>query len=144
MTAHHSRPEREESRMPLPPSVAAMGEPSADLRRLGEALKARGADVLSETVAQTTGSGEIVDPPVQERFERICTNSTIAVARWIAGDGLEVTNDAARETSRIFGELAAHRAASLNEVTRRCFWWRNVMAEVLREIAEEQDLSAAV
>jgi diguanylate cyclase (GGDEF)-like protein len=90
------------------------------------------------------GSGEAVDATVQERFERICTNSTSAVARWIAGEGLEVTKDAARETSKIFGELAAHRAASLNEVTRRCFWWRNVMAEVLREIAAEMGVSADV
>ena len=63
-------------------------------------------------------------------FRRVCTNSTVAVARWIAGDDLEVTHDSARETSKIFGELAAHRAASLQEVTRRSFWWRNVMADV--------------
>jgi diguanylate cyclase (GGDEF)-like protein len=126
--------------VPAPPT--AFEAPSRDLRRLGEALKARSDDVLSETVAQTAGNGEVVDPPVQERFERICTNSTIAVARWIAGDGLEVTRDAARETSKIFGELAAHRAASLTEVTRRCLCWRNVMADVLRERAAELEVSA--
>jgi len=82
-------------------------------------------------------SGEIVDEPVQVSFERICSKSTIAVARWIAGEGLEVTNDASRETSKIFGELAAHRAASLHEVTRRSLWWRNVMAEMLRDCAAE-------
>jgi diguanylate cyclase (GGDEF)-like protein len=119
-----------------------MAEPSADLRRLGEALKARSGDVLSETVAQTAGTGERVDAPVQERFERICVNSTVAVARWIAGDGLEVTRDAARETSKIFGELAAHQAASLNEVTRRCFCWRNVMADVLRDSAAQLEVGA--
>ena len=63
----------------------------------------------------------------------------MAVARWIAGEGVEVTNDAARETSQIFGELAARRAASLNEVTRRSLWWRNVMADILRESAVELD-----
>src|SRR5271166_3998131 len=82
-------------------------------------------------------SCEIVDEPVQVSFERICSKSTIAVARWIAGEGLEVTNDASRETSKIFGELAAHRAASLHEVTRRSLWWRNVMAEMLRDCAAE-------
>jgi diguanylate cyclase (GGDEF)-like protein len=129
--------------VPSPPALPTE-EPAGDLCRLGAELNARADDVLSRTVERTAGSGEIVDPPVQERFERICANSTTAVARWIAGEGLEVTNHAARETSKIFGELAAHRAASLNEVTRRCFWWRNVMAEVLREIATELDVSGDV
>jgi diguanylate cyclase (GGDEF)-like protein len=110
-----------------------------DVARLGEALKARAGHVLEETVARTIGSGEVVDALVQERFERICAGSTLAVARWIAGEGLEVTTDSARETSQIFGELAARRAASLNEVTRRSLWWRNVMADELREIAAQLD-----
>ncbi|HEV7584992.1 MAG TPA: EAL domain-containing protein [Solirubrobacteraceae bacterium] len=143
MTAERSHSGRADIRVPAPPSLPTT-EPDGDLCRLGKDLYLRADDVLARTVAETVSSGEIVDPPVQERFERICTNSTTAVARWIAGEGLEVTNDAARETSKIFGELAAHRAASLNEVTRRCFWWRNVMAEVLREIADGQDVSAEV
>jgi diguanylate cyclase (GGDEF)-like protein len=105
------------------------------MRRLGEAVLARADEVLAETVARTQDSGENVEPLVQQSFERICTNSTVAVSRWIAGHGLEVTHDSARETSRIFGELAARRAASLQEVTRRMFWWRNVFAEVMRDAA---------
>ena len=117
-------------------STSEPGEPSAEqLRLLGDALHARAPEVLRETVEQTRDSGEQVTGKVQESFERICSNSTVAVARWIAGDGLEVTLDASRETSHIFGELAAHRAASLHEVTRRSFWWRNVMADVLRDCA---------
>ena len=54
---------------------------------------------------------------------------------------MEVAIEAGRETWEIFGELAAHRAASLNEVTWRCFWWRNVMAEVLCESATQLDVS---
>jgi diguanylate cyclase (GGDEF)-like protein len=108
-----------------------------DFRRLGEAVVARCEDILAETVRQTGQSGQVVEESVQGSFERICTNSTIAVARWIAGDGLDVTRDAAIETSKIFGELAAHRAASLHEVTRRSMWWRNVMGDVMRERAAE-------
>ncbi|MHB8235141.1 MAG: diguanylate cyclase, partial [Solirubrobacteraceae bacterium] len=114
---------------------------AADLRRLGDATLARCEDILRETVAQTSKSGQAVEEPVQRSFEEICTASTTAVARWIAGDGLEVTLDASRATSRIFGELAAHRAASLHEVTRRSLWWRNVMADVLREEAGKSDVS---
>ncbi len=50
--------------------------------------------------------------------------------------------EAGKETWEIFGELAAHRAASLNEVTWRCFWWRNVMAEILQESATELTVSS--
>ncbi len=122
--------------VPQPPSEQIQADP-ADLRRLGEMLCARKDEVLRRTVEATAGSGEAVDEPIQHSFERICCNSTVAVARWIAGDGLEVTMDASRETSKIFGELAAHRAASLHEVTRRSFWWRNVMTEVAQECARE-------
>jgi diguanylate cyclase (GGDEF)-like protein len=121
-------------RVPAPPS--ALAEVAVDGRcSLGRALVERAEEVLAETVERTRQSGQVVDAVVQERFERICTNSTIAVARWIAGEGLEVTRDASRETSKIFGELAAHRAASLHEVTRRSFLWRDVMADVLRDAA---------
>jgi diguanylate cyclase (GGDEF)-like protein len=116
----------------------AQSRRAQQMRRLGEAVLARRADVLRETVERTRDSGEPVDGSVQESFEQICRNSTTAVARWIAGDGLEVTNDSARETSHIFGELAAHRAASLQEVTRRMFWWRNVFGDVMREEAAKQ------
>ena len=126
--------------LPTPPS-ALVDEPSEDLRRLGEALKARAADVLNLTVVRTAGSGEAVDAVVQGSFERISTSSTMAVARWIAGEGMKVAIEAGRETWEIFGELAAHRAASLNEVTSRCFSWRNVMAEVLHESATELEIS---
>ncbi len=89
---------------------------------------------------RTAGPDHEVDALVQESFERISRSSTIAVARWISGEGMAVAIEAGRETWEIFGELAAHRAASLNEVTWRCFWWRNVMAEVLGESATQMEL----
>jgi diguanylate cyclase (GGDEF)-like protein len=140
MSPKHSSPGLDEMRVPLPPSVSP-DEPGEDLGRLGEALKARLGDVLEQTVARTSASGEVVDAVVQESFEKICNSSTIAVARWIAGEGMEVAIEAGRETWEIFAELAAHRAASLNEVTRRCYWWRNVMAEVLKDSGTQLGVS---
>ena len=141
MAAQHSRSGRdEEPWLPVPPSAPAEVS-DAELCRLGEALKARTEDVLHLTVLRTAGSDHMVDALVQESFERICNGSTIAVARWIAGEGIEVAVEAGRETWEIFGELAAHRAASLNEVTWRCFSWRNVMAEVLNESATQLEVS---
>jgi len=142
MAAKSSSQTRGEVRVPAPPRTLAE-EGAEELHALGQALQGRADDILTETIARTIGSGEIVDALVQSRFEQICNASTVAVARWIAGEGLEVTNEAARETSKIFGELAARRATSLNEVTRRSLWWRNVMADALRECAEELDVSAA-
>jgi diguanylate cyclase (GGDEF)-like protein len=115
--------------------------PPEDLRRLGEALLARRPAIVSETIERTVGSGEEVEPSVQAAFERVCANSTVAVARWIAGEGLEVTVEASRETSQVFGEIAARRAASLHEVTRRSLWWRNVMADQLRACAADLALA---
>ena len=121
------------------PALAA--ETSEDLVSLGEALKARADEVLEKTVARTIDSGEVVDSIVQESFERICTSSTVAVASWIGGESLERAQETGREAWKIFGELAARRAASLNEVTRRCLCWRDVMAEALDDAARELDAS---
>ncbi len=137
MTAQRFGLKKEEKRPPpVPP--AALRQPVGDLSPLGEALKARAQDVQRETVARTRGAGyEDVDAVVQESFERISISSTMAVSRWIAGEGIEVAVEVGRETWEIFAELAAHRAASLDEVTKRCFAWRNVMVEVLQESAAE-------
>ncbi len=140
MTPARSKQGSQKIHVPLPPSSQAE-QPADGLHALGEALRLRADDVLSRTVARTIESGERVDRVVQEKFERICAGSTVAVARWIAGEDLSVTNDSARETSKIFGDLAVHRAASLNEVIRRSLWWRNVMADVLRESAAELNVS---
>jgi diguanylate cyclase (GGDEF)-like protein len=142
MTAQRSGLEKDEKHAPpVPPD--ALQEPVEDLPVLGEALKARAEDVLAKTVALTAGPGyEQVDHVVQGSFERISVSSTMAVSRWIAGEGVEVAIEVGRETWEIFAELAAQRAASLEEVTRRCFAWRNVMATVLHESAAELDSSA--
>ncbi len=125
----------------LTPPTFPAHETGEDLRRLGEVLKTRTEDVLNETVARTTGQGHDVDALVQESFEKISISSTIAVARWVAGESMEVAIEAGKDTWLIFAELAAHRAASLDEVTKRCFVWRNVMAEVLFKDATQMGVS---
>ena len=118
MTVERSNPERHEQHAPpVPPD--ALQEPVEGLSVLGKALKARAEDVLAQTVAVTAGPGyEQVDGVVQGSFERIGVSSTMAVSRWIAGEGMEVAIEVGRETWEIFAELAEQRAASLEEVTR--------------------------
>ena len=97
--------------------------------------------MLDLTTARASGRNHDVDAVVQDRFERINRSSTIALSRWLAGEGVEAAIEGGKETWIIYGELAAHRAASLNQLTKRCIWWRDSVAEVLRQSAEELNAS---
>jgi diguanylate cyclase (GGDEF)-like protein len=123
---------------------AASTEPVEDLRRLGEALKARTEDVVSGMVLRTTQSGHALDDMVEDSFARVGTVSTVAVARWMAGESPEVAREVGRESWHIFGQLAAQRAAPLNEVTKRCLRWCDAAEDVVRETAAQLDLSREV
>jgi diguanylate cyclase (GGDEF)-like protein len=149
MAARHPSPKEERTQALAPPPAAFAFPPPApaehadpDLHRLGTTLRERTREVLARTVERTVDSGQVVDALVQDSFEQICDIGTIAVARWIAGDGLDVTRDAGEETWKIFGQLAAHRGASLKEVVRRCLIWRDTTADVLRESAARLDTSS--
>jgi len=122
----------------------ALIESGEDLRRLGEALRARTEDVVSGMVLRTQQSGHVLDAVVEERFARVGTVSTVAVARWMAGEGPEAAREVGRESWRIFGQLAAQRAAPLNEVIKRCLRWCDAVDDVVRELAAELDLSQEV
>ena len=127
-------------RPPTPPHEDA-GE---ELRLLGEHLRGRVDAIIALTIARTTGPGHEIDPMVQQSFERVSRTATEAVARWIGGSSIGAAIEAGRETWEIFGELAVHRAALLNEVVWRCFWWRNVMGQALEESAAELGTSPEV
>jgi diguanylate cyclase (GGDEF)-like protein len=102
-----------------------------ELEALGRTLIGRDEEVLALTLARSKAVDERIDAVVQESFERISRSSTIAVARWISGEGLQVAREAGSEMWLIFGELAAQRASSLDDVIRRCLWWRDAMREVI-------------
>ena len=123
-------------------SAAGTDPVLAGVHRLGEALHARSDEVVARTIDETVGSGEALEASIQESFVRIARNSTFAVSRWIAGDDVQVTFASAEETSRVFGEVAAHRSASLQEVLRRTLVWRNVMASILRDCAERLEANS--
>ena len=148
MAAQRSSPRKDEKQASTPapaavapPSSAPAEQTDADLHRLGATLRTRTGEILAVTVDRTVGSGQVVDALVQDSFERICKIATVAVARWMAGEGLDVTREAGKETWYIFGQLAAHRGASLKEVARRCLIWRDCVAEVLRENATQLETS---
>jgi diguanylate cyclase (GGDEF)-like protein len=117
---------------------------SDDLRRLGEALKGSTEEVVAGLQRRSADSRRVLDRLVEDSFARVGTVSTIAVARWMAGDGEEVAREVGRESWRIFGQLAAQRAAPLNEVTKRCLRWRDAAEEVVHAHAAELQLPPAV
>jgi len=125
------------------PIVATVTTSTPDLRRLGELLQSRSAVVVQDMVRRSADAGQTLDAVVEESFERVGAVSTVAVARWMAGEGADVARDLGQESWSIFGQLAAQRAAPLNEVTKRCLRWRDAAAHVTAECAAELRLPEA-
>jgi diguanylate cyclase (GGDEF)-like protein len=126
------------------PSAGETAERIEHLRRLGEQLNSRTDDVVAGMIERSKASDQILDVLVEDSFAKVGSVSTIAVARWMAGEGTDVAREVGQESWRIFGQLAAQRAASLNEVTKRCLRWRDAAADVTRDSAKQLDLPADV
>ena len=99
--------------------------------------------MLQRTVARTHAeSGEEAEGSlVRVSFERICTLSTHAVAAWMSGADPQTLAISGEDAWNIFGQLVAHRAIPLNEVTKRCLRWRDAARDALSECAEELEVS---
>lgn len=115
---------------------------ASELRRLGEALQAREQEVLRRVVARTEGSGRSFEGVVREGLERICTLATGAVASWMTSGSPETGLKAGRGGWHLFGWFASQQSAPLDEITRRCLYWRDAAADVLTDSAEHLDVSA--
>jgi diguanylate cyclase (GGDEF)-like protein len=114
------------------------------LRILGETLNERTEEVVNGIRRRNDESGIVLEQIVEESFVKVGTVSTIAVARWMAGEGAEVAREVGQESWNIFGQLAAQRAAPLNEVTKRCLRWRDAAADVVAKVVDELALPAKV
>jgi diguanylate cyclase (GGDEF)-like protein len=125
-------------------SPAARMELERHLRVLGETLNERTEEVVKGIVRRNQESGVVLEPMVEESFEKVGAVSTVAVARWMAGESPEVAREVGQESWSIFGQLAAQRAAPLNEVTKRCLRWRDAATDLVSEIVEELALPATV
>jgi diguanylate cyclase (GGDEF)-like protein len=131
-----------QTRSPAPPTTT--DTPAAGVRSLGEELHAQTAEVVRRTAARSRDGDATLSAVVEERFERMGEVSTIAVARWMAGESAEVAREVGQEVWHIFGLLAAQRAAPLKDVIKRCLHWRDAASEVLRETAARLELSQEV
>jgi diguanylate cyclase (GGDEF)-like protein len=124
-----------------PVDAAAPPELAEEIQRLGEALGMRVENVLERTVAASRAAGEESDPTVRQSFADIGRASTAAVATWLAGGNPEDGRETGRRAFETYGQLAAQRVASLNEVAKRCLRWRDAVGEVLKEAAAELEVS---
>jgi len=118
-------------------------EQETELTRLGAELSARTPDVVERMMKRSAGSGRMLDRVVEESFEEVGAVSTVAVARWMAGEGEAVAREVGQESWRIFAQLASQREAPLNEVTKRCLRWRDCAAEVVEQSAVDLELEEA-
>jgi len=109
----------------------------AELRRLGQELSARTDEVVARMMKLSAASSRTLDKVVEDSFEDVGTVSTVAVARWMAGEGEAVARDVGQESWRIFAQLASQREAALNEVTKRCLRWRDCALQILDESAAD-------
>ena len=109
----------------------------AELSRLGQELSARTDEVVARMMKLSAESSRTLDKVVEDSFEDVGTVSTVAVARWMAGEGEAVAREVGQESWRIFAQLASQREAALNEVTKRCLRWRDCALEVLDESAAD-------
>src|SRR6478735_3821211 len=116
-----------------------MGNP--ELSRLGLELSSRTDEVVARMMRSSAESSKTLAKVVEESFEDVGTVSTVAVARWMAGEGEAVAREVGRGSWRIFAQLASQREAALNEVTKRCLRWRDATLEVLDESAADLGLA---
>jgi diguanylate cyclase (GGDEF)-like protein len=105
---------------PALPAPAAVDQDL--LRRLGEALNARTDDVVAGMLSRSENSGPTLDAVVEDSFVRVGTVSTIAVARWMAGEGAAVARDVGQESwqlVRMCESFESERQHAHEELTRR-------------------------
>src|SRR3954453_4676256 len=98
---------------------------AVELARLGQELSARTDEVVARMMKLSAASSRTLDKVVEASFEDVGTVSTVAVARWMAGEGEAGAREVGLDPWRIFAELACQRDAALNGVTTRCRRWRD-------------------
>jgi diguanylate cyclase (GGDEF)-like protein len=126
------------------PDVLTEDPAVQDLHRLGHALRRRSTEVVEEIVRLTQAKGTDVDGVIRSSLEGVGNSATEAVAMWMAGGDPWAGSGTATQAWDTFGTLAAHKAAPLDEVTKRCLRWRDVVGVVLRDSATTMEIPADV
>jgi diguanylate cyclase (GGDEF)-like protein len=118
--------------------------PTPEVCRLGHYLFERRDDVIARAESLNRAGSMQLDTATDESVARVVAVSTEAVARWMAGEGVETAREVGREAATIFGQLAIQRAAPLDEITKRALRWRDAAWEVMTEIVVEHGFDEQV
>src|ERR1700722_4371334 len=118
--------------------------PTPEVCRLGQYLYERREDVIARAESLNRAGAVQLDSATDASVARVVAVSTEAVARWMAGEGVETARDVGREAASIFGQLAIQRAAPLGEITKRALRWRDAAWEVMTEIVVEHGFDEQV
>jgi hypothetical protein len=110
---------------------------------LGDALSERVGEVIERVHELTVEAGGVLDPAIEDTFRVAARTATVAVAEWISRGDAEGARDSGLAAASGFAGLATHRDAALNEVAKRCLRWRDCIAAVLMDQADELELSRA-
>lgn len=112
-----------------------------DLHLLGAELARRAPEIAAHVIA-TGADGSGLDPELARSFERLAGAWTLAVARWMTGEGEVAARESGEECLRIFTDLAARRLAPVDQILRLCLRWRDASGHVAARLALRQHLSA--
>jgi diguanylate cyclase (GGDEF)-like protein len=99
---------------------------------LGKSLSLVIDDVVADLKERTNASGHVLDEAIEDIFLDAARTSTAAFALWLSSGDPESARADGMGASRMFGKLAARNDAPLNEVTKRCMRWHDVVAARLR------------
>jgi len=131
------------------PSASLRGaDLTNDLRSLGEAVAARVGDVVEQTLARAKQHGidvashEAIPGVSAGSAAQITEVSTGAIAGWLEGNRPARDSERVQQTWQFYGELAATREASLNDVIMHCLCWRDAVADLLQQSAMELHVSS--
>jgi diguanylate cyclase (GGDEF)-like protein len=144
------KPVRAKKERVSPSALAPGSEAQGDLRSLGAALATRVGDVVEQTLARARKHGvvatshEVIPGVSAGSPAQITEASTIAIAQWLEGNRPAPESESARQTWQFYGELAATREASLNDVIMHCLCWRDAVADVLQRSGAELHVSSEV
>lgn len=89
------------------PTLVSMPDLERQLQALGADLNERTEAVVDGMMQRSRESGATLESMVEDNFAKVGAASTVAVARWMAGEGPEAAREEGMESWRIFGQLAA-------------------------------------
>ncbi|MGO8862084.1 MAG: diguanylate cyclase domain-containing protein [Acidimicrobiales bacterium] len=115
-----------------------------ELAALGAALSVAVDQVVSDLRQRTIESTCVLDEGVEDIFLAAAQTSTAAFALWLTSGDPDEARRNGLEAVRLFAKLAARDDAPLNEVTKRCMRWHDIVASQMSDDASRLGVGASL